>query len=119
MDSLRLKNIALHAHHGVSDEEIKIGQRYEVDVVLFFSMAPVAECDDLSKTVDYRKLLELVYEVVGTRSYRLLETLTVKLCEEILVKFQAKKVITVIRKINPPLKGILDYSEAVVTREKE
>nr|WP_243664118.1 dihydroneopterin aldolase [Rhodothermus marinus] len=50
---VRLVNAVFYAHHGVTQEEHRIGGRYEVDVAMELNVEEAARTDALEKTVDY------------------------------------------------------------------
>ena len=62
--TVRLVNAVFYAHHGVMQEEHRIGGRYEVDVAMDLDVDEAAQSDELSQTVDY----ERVYAFIRTPS---------------------------------------------------
>ena len=94
MDKIRISNIQLFAYHGVAPEEQKLGQKFEIDVELKFQNFQTGHSDDLSKTVDY----SLVYDIVKS-------------------EFLKKKLIK-IRKPNAPINGQFDSVEIEIERAK-
>ena len=49
--TVRLTNAVFYAHHGVMQEEHRIGGRYEVDVAMGLDFTKAGETDDLDATV--------------------------------------------------------------------
>jgi 7,8-dihydroneopterin aldolase/epimerase/oxygenase len=52
--------IKCYAYHGCLAEETKIGQEYVVDVSLWLDFSEAAKNDDLSKTIDYVEVNQIV-----------------------------------------------------------
>ena len=59
-DFVRLNDIVLFAHLGVSEAEREMGQRIHIDVELTVDLSPVEEADALADTINY----EAVYTAV-------------------------------------------------------
>jgi dihydroneopterin aldolase len=68
MAVIRLNTIRVYAHHGCWKEEAIIGGDYTVDVALHLDFSEAAKNDDLSKTVDYVRVKEMVYEEMAVRA---------------------------------------------------
>ncbi len=75
LSTVRLVNAVFYAHHGVMQEEHRIGGRYEVDVAMDFDFEEAAREDDLTKTVDYERVYRLVQELVTNNRFYLIERL--------------------------------------------
>lgn len=74
-DRISLRGMRFLGRHGVELEERLEPQPIEVDVELGLDLAAPAASDELSDTIDYAVLFELVGEIVEGRSFRLLEAL--------------------------------------------
>lgn len=113
--TVRLVNAVFYAHHGVMEEEHRIGGRYEVDVAMTLDVRAAAEGDDLSKTVDYEKVYALVREVVTGNSSYLIERVAWRIAEAVGAAYPAVAEVEVtVRKPNPPVGGPCDRAEVVV-----
>jgi dihydroneopterin aldolase len=67
-------------------------------------MAAAQRSDDLADTVDYGALATLVAQVVGGRSYQLLEALAGRLADALLgTDARLLSVAVTVRKLRPPL----------------
>jgi dihydroneopterin aldolase len=101
---IRLGAIQLFAHHGVYDEEVKNGNKFEIDLEVELPDMHGAASDDLNDTLDYAKLYRTVIEVSEKRRYQLLEAFANDICTEILAAFPTVRQTAVkIRKLDPPL----------------
>ena len=115
--TVRLVNAVFYAHHGVMEEEHRIGGRYEVDVAMRLDVTEAAETDDLSKTVDYERVYALVREVVTGNSSYLIERVAWRIAEAVGMAYpRVAEVAVTVRKPNPPVGGPCDRAEVTVTR---
>jgi dihydroneopterin aldolase len=113
--TVRLVNAVFYAHHGVMEEEHKIGGRYEVDVAMDLDVTEAAETDDLSKTVDYEHVYRLAKEVVMGNSSYLIERLAHRIGAAVLeASPRVQRVEVTVRKPNPPVNGPVERAEASV-----
>lgn len=116
--TIRINNAKFYAYHGDLEYEKKYGNQFEVDIEMKCDLSNLNHSDKLSKTVDYLAVYNLVSEIFGREKFNLIETLNLKICEEILSNFVlVKKVKVSVRKPNAPL-GIIDSIEIVNEMEK-
>lgn len=120
MDSIRLRNMQFYAYHGLMSSEKEVGQRFEVDLEVKGDWNNAGESDNIDDTVNYEVLYQIVGEIVTGRRFNLLEALAQEICSQIFIKVDLIKKITIsIRKPNVPIKGILDYVEVEIERDRE
>ena len=113
--TVRLVNAVFYAHHGVMEEEHRIGGRYEVDVAMTLDIGPAAETDDLSETIDYERVYALVREVVTGNSSYLIERVAWRIADAVAGAYPALDAVDVtVRKPNPPVGGPCDRAEVTV-----
>ena len=118
--TVRLINAVFYAHHGVMQEEHRIGGRYEVDVAMTLDFESAAASDDLADTVDYEAIYKLVHRIVTRNRFYLIEKLSFLIAEEVLSTYAiVQSVEVVVRKPNPPVGGTCDRAEAVYLAERE
>lgn len=112
--TVRLVNAVFYAHHGVMQEEHRIGGRYEVDVSVDLDLEPAAKTDDLGETVDYERVYQLVEEIVTRNRFYLIEKLAYLIAHEIRDTYpDVGRIEVSVRKPNPPVGGTADHAEAV------
>lgn len=105
MAVIRLHTIRVYAHHGCWNEEAIIGGDYTVDVALHLDFSEAAKNDDLSKTVDYVRVKEIVYEEMGVRA-KLIENVLDRMIVRLKSEFsQCTKIWVRVTKINAPMGG--------------
>jgi dihydroneopterin aldolase len=117
MGVIRLHNMTFYGYHGISSAERQTGRRFEVDVELVADLNKPARTDKLKDTVNYTEVYRTVEELVEQNSFSLLETIAVRLANQILTKFKPQEVTVRVRKKIPPVPGNLDHIEVEVTRK--
>ncbi len=117
MGIIRLHNMTFYCYHGISAAERQTGRRFEVDVELMVDMDKPARTDKLKDTVNYTEVYRIVEQIVLQNSFALLETIAVRLANQILKKFKPKEVVIRVRKKIPPVPGNLDHIEVEVKRK--
>ena len=63
LDVIRLNNMIFYGYHGVKDAEKHYGQRFEVDAELFLDLHKAGQSDQLSDTVDYSNVYQIIEEI--------------------------------------------------------
>lgn len=105
MGKIHINKIKVFAHHGCMPEETKIGTYFEVDVQIKTNFSEAAETDDLSKTVDYVKVREIVTREMKIPS-KLIEHVGMRIKKSLLTEIpKIKKVKVFISKFNAPMGG--------------
>lgn len=106
-DKIYLSGLAFHGFHGALPEEIKLGQRFTIDLVLHLDLHDACESDQLVDSVDYSEVFELVRSVVEGDRVRLIETLAGRISAAIFAQFQRVQSIRVrVSKPGAPIRGI-------------
>jgi len=119
MDRIRIVNMTFYGHHGVDESERSLGGKFAIDVELGLGLRAAGASDDLSQTVDYKRVYESVREVHDSRRYHLLEALAHDAAEAILRNFEVEEVTVRVRKGSVPLGGLIDYCEVEITRGRD
>ncbi len=113
MQDLFIEDIRLHAYHGCLEEEAVIGGKYRVDIKATADFTTCAETDDLTKTVDYVVVYQLVKEQMEKRS-KLIETVAKRIAESLSVAYPWVNAWEIgLTKYNPPVGGNLGQSRIV------
>jgi dihydroneopterin aldolase len=117
---IRIKNAVFYAYHGVGKDEQNLGGKFEVDVDLKTDFSAAVVSDSLKQTVNYEQIYLLVKTLVNEKKYYLIETLAVTIANGVLEKYSVVNEVTVrLRKPHPPVKGVVDYVEVEVTRNRK
>ena len=103
-DRIEIRDLRLTGVHGVLPEERERAQPFSLDIVAWLDMDAAQQSDDLADTVDYGALAAAAADVVGGRSYRLLEALAGRLANALLITDPRLEAVEVtVRKLRPPL----------------
>ena len=86
-DRIFITGLVLHGHHGVGDDERRIGQSFLVDLVLDLDLAAAARSDKLADTVNYTELVSTVTTAFRSRRYRLVEAAAGAIADAVLAQF--------------------------------
>jgi 7,8-dihydroneopterin aldolase/epimerase/oxygenase len=103
-DRIEVRDLRVTGVHGVLPEERERAQPFAVDLVAWVDLEPAQHSDELADTVDYGALAQAASDVVGGRSYRLLEALAGRLASALLIVDPRIEAVEVtVRKLHPPL----------------
>jgi dihydroneopterin aldolase len=103
-DRIEVRDLRVTGVHGVLPEERDRAQPFSVDLVAWVDLEAAQHSDDLADTVDYGALAQTAADVVGGRSYQLLETLAGRLAAALLIVDPRIEAVEVtVRKLHPPL----------------
>ena len=104
-DKITLKGMSFYGYHGVLPEERKLGQRFVVDVEIEADVRAAGRRDDITKTVRYDRVYQVVKSVVEGRPYKLIESVAEKTAEGVLKMPGVAAVLVRVKKPQPPIKG--------------
>lgn len=117
---IRISGLTLYTHHGVGEAEREIGQRMIFDLDLIPSTCGATRSDDVTETVDYGKVTELVVETATGQSFRTLERLVTVIAEAVFREFPDVESATVrATKPVPPVPFTMDGASVEITVGRE
>ena len=116
MTIIRMKKIKFFGKHGVSISEKKRGGTFEIDLEFQSNIDKCFSTDDLNHTIDYSKIYKKINDSFHSSNYNLIETLGSKICNDLISSFPIKKIKLIIRKINPPVGGLVESVEIEINR---
>ena len=87
-DSVFVSGLALHAYHGVMQHEAKVGQTFQLDLVLDIDLAEASRSDKLAHTVGYDQVVEIASAAFCGRRYRLVEAAAGAVADAVLERFK-------------------------------
>ncbi len=114
-----LEDMRFFAHHGVFEEERRVGNYFTVDLKLGTSLSAAAESDNLIDTLNYGVAYEIVKKEMAIPS-KLLEHVARRIIDALFDEFGRQLASVEIRlsKHNPPLGGEVGKATVVLSREK-
>lgn len=119
MDAIRLNNISLFAHHGVTPQERELGQRFFLDIELGTDLSAAAQQDDLAASIDYEAVYNTAAAAFTAPTCDLLERAAWEVITALFQQFPAREITVRIRKPSAPIDGILDTVEVELYRLRE
>ena len=113
---IRLNNIRIHAFHGAIPTENVVGADYIVNVEVKVDWGDAAKNDDLTKTINYAEINDIVREEMHKQRI-LIETVAESIIDRIIQTFaQAEEAEVSVAKLNPPMTGQIDSAEVIVRK---
>lgn len=110
MGKVALEGIEFHAYHGAYPEESILGNRFTLDLELETDFKKAMLEDDLSATVDYSKLYQLIKSRMDVK-VKLLEHLGHMIVSDILEVYpETKQIRLTLKKHGPALGGLVKFS---------
>ena len=105
MHLITVEGINVYAYHGCLEEEGKIGGNYRVDVYMKTDFSEAALLDDLTKTIDYVEVYDIVKTEMAIRS-KLIEHAGQRIMDKLMSRLKPIKSCKVrVTKYNPPMNG--------------
>jgi len=117
-DKLYLEDVRFWARHGLTQEEQSVGAWFSVDAELAVDLRPAALSDDVAATVDYGSVMRRIVEIGTTNRVNLLERLAGLMSDAILREFPTSEVRVRVRKLTPPLGGLVGTPAVEITRKR-
>ena len=102
MSSIRIVDLEVFYHVGVSDEERAQPQRLLLTVDMEFDFSSAALNDRISKTIDYGAVAQHLLGFGEGRNWKLIEKLSNDVADEILAEFQPQVVSVEVKKFPIP-----------------
>lgn len=100
--TIELKSLRFFAEHGMYQEEMKVGNEFEVDLSIVCK-SPKKKITSIEQTINYVEVYRILQEEFAVRK-NLLETLAMEIAEKLQAQFQEIEQVSIsIRKLNPPI----------------
>jgi dihydroneopterin aldolase len=111
--TIEVRGLAVHAHHGVHEQERESGQRFLIDLVLVPRSALACETDRLADTVSYGDAARLAVEFATGTRFDLIERLAAYVADGLLARMPLERATVTVHKPDAPLG--LDFDDVAVT----
>ena len=102
---LKITNIQLWARVGVLKEERELGQLFKLDVFLWADFENCTQNDDIKKTIDYSKLVEILKNQSKKISCFTIEKYSDEILKIINTEFKLNRIKIILTKCKPPIIG--------------
>ena len=119
MDTIQVRGIRAYGYTGLLIEEQTLGQWFEIDLTLWVNLAPAAQSDQISDTVDYRAAIAIVKRLVTTQKFALIERLTTAIAEEIISLELVEQARVQLTKLSPPIPDFGGEITIDITRDRK
>ena len=86
MDRICIRNVEVHAKHGVLSVEKKYKQKFYISATLYLNLREAGKSDDLKQTIDYADITLFIKEFVENNTYDLIEKIAEELAEKLLIE---------------------------------
>ena len=117
-DKLLLDDVRFYGQHGMTLAERTVGAWFSVDAELAVDLTAASVSDDLGATVDYGAVARRIVEIGTQQRVNLIERLAGLIAEALLSEFPAKQVRVRVRKLTPPLEGLVGTPAVELVRTK-
>ena len=119
MGKLRLNNMQFYGYHGVGDFEKDNGGQFKADLELDFNMDQAIATDNISETIDYTQVYDIIKRLIESKKYNLLESLAGDILSEILDDFEVEAAKINLKKQYVPIEGVFDSVEVELEKSQE
>jgi 7,8-dihydroneopterin aldolase/epimerase/oxygenase len=110
-----INDYVCYSYHGFLPQEQQLGQEFRVSLELGFDLPEKVE-DRLEQTVDYRRAVEAVQQVMTGPPHLLLETLAAGIVQLLLEIPGVNEAKVTVCKPNPPIPGVQGGVSVEITR---
>ncbi len=118
-DYIRIRDLLVMANHGVLPEENRLGQKFLFNIEMEVDMMKACLSDDLSGSVNYAEVSQVVTEYATTHTHALLEHLAENVARILLMKFPLILQVKIeIKKPWAPVGLPLDTVSVEITRKR-
>ncbi|MBI4831204.1 MAG: dihydroneopterin aldolase [Candidatus Lindowbacteria bacterium] len=117
-DKLTLKNMVFLCSLGCTEWERHVRTRVEVDVEISTYLKKACKSDDVSDTINYLNIYDVVSGVVNGKHHNLIESVAQEVAADVLTRCDCEQVVVRVRKPHPPLNGMCDCAEIEIVRQR-
>ena len=86
-DEIRIRGLRIFAHHGVFEEETRLGQMFVVNATLYTSTRKGGLADSLEDTISYADVCLFLTDYLQKNTWKLLEAAVEHTCRALLLRF--------------------------------
>ncbi len=113
-DQISITGIKAFGYHGVLPHEAIEGQEFIIDLVINLDLQAASQSDDLSQTINYADLTQIVHENIIGERVALIERLAGRIADEIKGAYKEIQSVSVtVHKPHAPVS--VDFADIAVT----
>lgn len=118
MDKISVRGLRVFARHGVLESERLRGQDFLIDVTAHLDVSAAAAADDLTRTLDYGKLISAVSRRVREERWNLIERVAHRVAELVLENPLVERAEVTVRKPEAPVTEPVEEVSVTITRSR-
>ncbi|MGI6119074.1 MAG: dihydroneopterin aldolase [Desulfosporosinus sp.] len=107
LDVIHLRGLEFYAYHGALPEEKVLGQKFIIDIDIFFDLRKAGSSDQIEDTIHYGEVYQTIKACVTGKRHQLLEHLAEQIAQRVLGQFSCTTVRVEVHKPQAPIPGIL------------
>ncbi|WP_353258467.1 dihydroneopterin aldolase [Prochlorothrix hollandica] len=115
-DRLVLRGIRAYGYTGYFAEEQRLGQWFEVDLVLWLDLGVAGRDDRLESTLDYGAVVQWVQNQLKSTQVKTLEALAESLAQGLLTRFGVARLQVSLTKCHPPIPDFAGQVTVIIER---
>jgi len=112
---INIKGLKLFAYHGVHPEENKLGQEFEIDLILSV-VRPATKDDKLDQVLNYWDAMKTVKTVFTGKTFKLLENAAQTILDSLSEYPQIKHAEVNLKKLTPPIPVSVDFVGVIMEK---
>lgn len=118
-DQIFVHGLVVHAHHGVGEDERRIGQQFMLDLLLDVELSAAAASDKLADTISYADLTEVASGAFRNQRYQLVEAAGGAVADAVLAHFpRVQKLTVTVHKPHAPIAAVFADVGVILTRTR-
>jgi 7,8-dihydroneopterin aldolase/epimerase/oxygenase len=119
-DTVFITGLALHAYHGVMQHEAKVGQTFNLDLMLEINLTQASRSDKIRDTVGYDQVVDVASRSFCARRYRLVEAAAGAVANAILAAFAPVSSVRVtVHKPHAPIAATFADAGVTIIRSRQ
>ncbi len=119
MDKICIRRLEVFAHHGVYDEENRLGQKFYVSVEMGLDTRLAGTEDDIKASVNYGRVCTEIVELMQSKRCKLIEAAAENIATALLIEYTKINEIKVeIEKPSAPVPYSFDTVSVSITRRR-
>ena len=114
--TIKINNIKIYGYHGLTEEEKILGQKFEIDIEIYFESKSNVN-DAIESTIDYSVICNDIKDEFLRVKYNLIEHLGSKIIDRLFEKYNLLYSKINIRKPNAPINIGFDSVEIEIEKD--
>ena len=118
-DMIFVTGLVVHAHHGVGEDEGRIGQQFLIDLAVELDLSNAAQSDKLADTISYADIINEASEAFRATRYRLVEAAAGAVADALLASFaRIERLRVTVHKPHAPIAAVFGDVGVTLSRSR-